>query len=54
MQSSNSRSKTRMFTVRNTPPTLGQTAKEHGGEVLAAGNWKFLHGDGSLDFRGTR
>ena len=26
----------------------GQTAKEHGGEVLAAGNWELLHGDGSL------
>jgi len=26
----------------------GQTAKEHGGEVLANGNWEILHGDGSL------
>jgi uncharacterized protein (DUF1330 family) len=26
----------------------GQTAKEHGGEVLAAGGWEILHGDGSL------
>jgi uncharacterized protein (DUF1330 family) len=26
----------------------GQTAKEHGGEVVAAGNWEALHGDGSL------
>jgi uncharacterized protein (DUF1330 family) len=26
----------------------GQTAKEHGGEVLAGGNWEILHGDGSL------
>jgi len=26
----------------------GQTAKEHGGEVLAAGNWEVLHSDGSL------
>ena len=24
----------------------GQTAKEHGGEVLADGNWEILHGDG--------
>ena len=29
-------------------PIAGQTAKEHGGEVLAAGNWDVLHGDGSL------
>ncbi len=29
-------------------PVAGKTAKEHGGEVLAAGNWQFLHGDGSL------
>ena len=29
-------------------PTAGQTAKEHGGEVLAGGNWEALHGDGSL------
>jgi uncharacterized protein (DUF1330 family) len=26
----------------------GQSAKEHGGEVIAAGNWEVLHGDGSL------
>ena len=26
----------------------GQTAKEHGGEVLANSNWEFLDGDGSL------
>ena len=26
----------------------GQTAKEHGGEVLAGGNWEILDGDGSL------
>ena len=26
----------------------GQTAKEHGGEVLANANWEILHGDGSL------
>ncbi len=26
----------------------GQTAKEHGGEPLANGNWEVLHGDGSL------
>ena len=26
----------------------GQTAKEHGGEVLANSNWEILHGDGSL------
>ena len=26
----------------------GQTAKEHGGEALANGNWELLHGDGSL------
>jgi uncharacterized protein (DUF1330 family) len=29
-------------------PVAGQTAKEHGGEVVAAGNWEVLHGDGSL------
>ncbi len=29
-------------------PMAGQTAKEHGGEVLAAGNWELLYGDGSL------
>ena len=29
-------------------PLAGQTAKEHGGEVIAAGNWEVLHGDGSL------
>jgi len=29
-------------------PIAGQTAKEHGGEVVAAGNWQVLHGDGSL------
>ena len=29
-------------------PIAGQTAKEHGGEVLASGNWEVLHGDGSL------
>jgi len=29
-------------------PNAGQTAKENGGEVLAAGNWEILHGDGSL------
>ena len=29
-------------------PIAGQTAKEHGGEVLAAGGWEVLHGDGSL------
>jgi uncharacterized protein (DUF1330 family) len=23
----------------------GRTAKEHGGEVLAAGNWEILHGE---------
>ena len=26
----------------------GQTAKEHGGEVLANSNWETLHGDASL------
>ena len=26
----------------------GQTAKEHGAEVLANSNWEILHGDGSL------
>ena len=26
----------------------GRTAKEHGGEVIAAGNWEVLHGGGSL------
>ncbi len=29
-------------------PIAGQTAKEHGGEVIANGNWEILHGDGSL------
>jgi uncharacterized protein (DUF1330 family) len=29
-------------------PTAGQTAKEHGGEPFAGGNWEVLHGDGSL------
>ncbi len=29
-------------------PIAGQTAKEQGGEVLAAGHWDILHGDGSL------
>jgi uncharacterized protein (DUF1330 family) len=29
-------------------PIAGQTAKEQGGEVIAAGNWELLHGDGSL------
>ena len=29
-------------------PIAGQTAKEHAGEVLAAGGWEVLHGDGSL------
>jgi uncharacterized protein (DUF1330 family) len=43
------------FTVKDTDvyrekyaPFAGQTAKEHGGEVIAAGNWEVLHGDGSL------
>lgn len=26
----------------------GRTAEEHGGEVVAAGDWEVLHGDGSL------
>ena len=29
-------------------PIAGQTAKQHGGEPLAGGNWEVLHGDGSL------
>jgi uncharacterized protein (DUF1330 family) len=29
-------------------PIAGQTAKEHGGDVIAAGNWQVLHGDSSL------
>jgi uncharacterized protein (DUF1330 family) len=29
-------------------PIAGQTAKEQGGVVIAAGKWEFLHGDGSL------
>ena len=29
-------------------PIAGQTAKEQGGEVIAAGHWEILHGDGSL------
>jgi uncharacterized protein (DUF1330 family) len=32
----------------NYAPVAGQTAKEHGGEPLAGGNWEVLHGDGSL------
>jgi uncharacterized protein (DUF1330 family) len=43
------------FTVKNPEmyreryaPIAGQTAKEHEGEVIAAGNWGVLHGDGSL------
>ena len=29
-------------------PIAGQTAKEHGGEPIAGGNWEVLHGDGLL------
>jgi uncharacterized protein (DUF1330 family) len=29
-------------------PIAGQTAKDHGGEVIGAGHWEVLHGDGSL------
>jgi uncharacterized protein (DUF1330 family) len=29
-------------------PNAGQTAKEHGGEVLANSNWEILHGDPML------
>jgi uncharacterized protein (DUF1330 family) len=29
-------------------PIARQTAKEHAGEVIAAGNWEVLHGDGAL------
>ncbi len=29
-------------------PIAGQTAKQHGGEVLAGGSWEALYGDGSL------
>ena len=29
-------------------PVAGQTAKEHGGQPIANGNWEVLHGDGSL------
>jgi uncharacterized protein (DUF1330 family) len=29
-------------------PIAGQTAKAYGGEVIAAGTWEALHGDGSL------
>ena len=29
-------------------PIAGQTATQHGGEVIAAGNWEVLHGDCSL------
>jgi len=43
------------FTVRDPDvyreryaPIAGQTATEHGGEVIAAGDWEVLHGDGSL------
>ena len=28
--------------------TAGQTAKEHGAEVLANSNWEILHGDASI------
>ncbi len=30
---------------RKYAPIAGQTAKEHGGEVVAASNWEILHGD---------
>jgi uncharacterized protein (DUF1330 family) len=43
------------FTVKNLDvyrekygPIAGQTAKKHGGEVLANSNWEILHGDASL------
>jgi hypothetical protein len=29
-------------------PNAGQTAKEHGGEVLANSNWEIRHGDPML------
>ncbi|MEJ0014439.1 MAG: DUF1330 domain-containing protein [Actinomycetota bacterium] len=29
-------------------PIAGQTAKDHGAEVIANGNWEVLYGDGSL------
>ncbi len=29
-------------------PIAGQTAKKHGGEVIAAGNWEALYGNSSL------
>ena len=29
-------------------PLASQTAKEHGGEAIAGGNWEVLYGDGSL------
>ena len=29
-------------------PNAGQTAKEHGGEVIANSNWGILHGDPML------
>ena len=37
-----------MFYREKYAPNAGQTAKEYGGEVLAAGSWELLHGDGSL------
>ena len=37
-----------MLCMRNTAPPLGQTAKEHGAEVLANSNWEILHGDPRL------
>jgi uncharacterized protein (DUF1330 family) len=43
------------FTIKNPEtykdkyaPIAGQTAKAHGGEPVAGGNWEVLHGDGSL------
>ena len=45
---SNSQSRTPETYKEKYAPIAGQTAKEHGGEPLAGGNWEVLHGDGSL------
>ena len=35
-------------------PVAGQTAKQHRGEVIAAGKWEVLHGRWLAQFRGAR
>ena len=32
----------------------GQSAKEHGGEVVATSSWEILHGDAVAHLRGAR